>query len=84
MRKTGRWPGRSSQLSSGVPGRLQGGSTPAGAPPALTKEHEMTPDTTSTTLTRAERLLLAAAAMRGVLAGAAREITTWLLEHYIH
>ena len=35
----------------------------------------MTPDTTSTTLTRAERLLLAAAAMRGVLAGAAREIT---------
>ena len=43
----------------------------------------MTPDTTSTTPTRAERLLLAAA-LRGVLAGAAREITTWLLEHYIH
>ena len=35
-------------------------------------------------LTRAERLLLAAAALRGVLAGAARAITTLLLEHYIH
>jgi hypothetical protein len=44
----------------------------------------MTPDKTSTTLTRAERLLLAAAAVRGALAGAARAITTWLLEHYIH
>ncbi len=44
----------------------------------------MTPDRTSTALTRAERLLLAAAAVRGVLAGAARAITTWLLEHYIH
>jgi hypothetical protein len=44
----------------------------------------MTTATTSTSLTRAERLLLAAAALRGVLAGAARAITTWLLEHYIH
>ena len=44
----------------------------------------MTPDTTSATLTRAERLLLAAAAVRGVLAGAARAIVTWLLEHYIN
>jgi hypothetical protein len=35
-------------------------------------------------LTRAERLQLAAAALRGVLAGAARAIITWLLEHYIH
>jgi hypothetical protein len=35
-------------------------------------------------LTRAERLLLATAAVRGVLAGATRAITTWLLEHYIH
>jgi hypothetical protein len=35
-------------------------------------------------LTRAERLLLAAAAVRGVLAGAARAITTLLLEHYMH
>ena len=65
-------------------GLAQGGSTPAGALPALTKEHEMTPDTTSATLTRAERLLLAAAAVRGVLAGAARAIVTWLLEHYIN
>jgi hypothetical protein len=41
--------------------------------------------TTSTPgLTRAERLLLAAAAVRGVLAGAARAITIFLLEHYIH
>ena len=38
----------------------------------------------SPSLTRAERLLLAAAAVRGVLAGAARAITTLLLEHYIH
>ena len=44
----------------------------------------MTTATTSTSLTRAERLLLAAAALRGALAGAARAITTWLLEHYIH
>lgn len=44
----------------------------------------MTPATPSTPLTRAERLLLAAAAARGVLAGAARAITTWLLDHYIH
>ncbi len=35
-------------------------------------------------LTRAERLHLAAAVLRGVLAGAARAITTLLLEHYIH
>ncbi len=35
-------------------------------------------------LTRAERLLLAAAAARGVLAGTARAITSWLLEQYIH
>jgi len=32
-------------------------------------------------LTRAERLQLAAAALRGVLAGAARAIITWLLDH---
>jgi hypothetical protein len=44
----------------------------------------MTTATTSTSLTRAERLLLTAAALRGILAGAARAITTWLLEHYIH
>lgn len=35
-------------------------------------------------LTRAERLLLAAAALRGALAGAARAVTTWLLEHLTH
>jgi hypothetical protein len=35
-------------------------------------------------LTRTERLLLAAAALRGVMAGAARAITTLLLDHYIH
>jgi hypothetical protein len=35
-------------------------------------------------LNRAERLLLAAAALRGALAGAARAITTWLLDQYIH
>jgi hypothetical protein len=35
-------------------------------------------------LTRAERLLLAAAALRGVLAGAARAITIWLLDQHIH
>jgi hypothetical protein len=35
-------------------------------------------------LTRAERLLLAAAALRGALAGAARAIATWLLDQDIH
>jgi hypothetical protein len=32
-------------------------------------------------LTRAQRLLLAAAAVRGAVAGTARAITTWLLDH---
>jgi hypothetical protein len=40
--------------------------------------------TTTPSLTRAERLLLAAAALRGALAGAARAITIWLLEQHIH
>jgi hypothetical protein len=35
-------------------------------------------------LTRAERLWLAAAALRGVLAGAARAVTAWLLEQHLH
>jgi hypothetical protein len=35
-------------------------------------------------LTRAERLWLAAAALRGVLAGAARALTAWLLDQHIH
>ncbi|MDL4814205.1 hypothetical protein [Actinomadura opuntiae] len=34
-------------------------------------------------LTRTERLLLASAAVRGALTGAARAITTWLLDHYL-
>ena len=44
----------------------------------------MTTATTSTSLTRAERLLLAAAALRGVLAGTTRAIITWLFEYHIH
>jgi hypothetical protein len=40
--------------------------------------------TTTPSLTRAERLLLAAAAIRGVLAGATRAIIIWLLEQHIH
>ncbi len=35
-------------------------------------------------LTRAERLWLASAALRGILAGSARAITTWLLEQHFH
>ena len=35
-------------------------------------------------LTRAERLCLAAAALRGALAGAARAIITWLLDQHLH
>lgn len=35
-------------------------------------------------LSRAERLQLATAVMRGVLAGAARAFTTWLLEQHLH
>jgi len=35
-------------------------------------------------LTRAERLCLAAAALRGALAGVARAITTWLLDQHLH
>jgi len=41
--------------------------------------------TTSTHgLTRAERLLLAIAALRGTLAGVARAVIAWLLEEHIH
>jgi hypothetical protein len=40
--------------------------------------------TNPTCLTRAERLCLAASAMRGVLAGAARTITAWLIEQHLH
>jgi len=39
---------------------------------------------TAPDLTRAERLLLVAAALRGILAGAARAIITLLLDHYTH
>lgn len=35
-------------------------------------------------LTRAERLQLAAAVMRGVLTGATRAVVSWLLEEHIH
>jgi hypothetical protein len=35
-------------------------------------------------LTRAERLQLAAAVLRGVLAGAARAVVSWLLDEDIH
>lgn len=35
-------------------------------------------------LTRAERLLLAAAALRGAVAGAAHAIIAWLLDHHTH
>jgi hypothetical protein len=39
--------------------------------------------TTESRLTRAERLQLAAAALRGVLAGAARAAVFWLIEEHI-
>jgi len=35
-------------------------------------------------LSRAERLWLASAALRGALSGAARAITAWLLEQHLH
>ena len=35
-------------------------------------------------LTRAERLGLAAAALRGALAGTTRAIAMWLLEQHLH
>lgn len=35
-------------------------------------------------LSHAERLLLATAAIRGILAGAARAILTWTLDHFTH
>jgi hypothetical protein len=37
--------------------------------------------TTRTSLTRSERLVLASAAIRGVLAGVSRAAITWLLIH---
>ena len=38
----------------------------------------------TSSLTRAERLQLAAAALRGAPAGATRAITTWLLDQHLH
>jgi hypothetical protein len=38
--------------------------------------------TTRTPLTHSERVALAAAAIRGVLAGATRAAITWLLVHF--
>ncbi|MFJ8150567.1 hypothetical protein ACIQ6R_36880 [Streptomyces sp. NPDC096048] len=35
-------------------------------------------------LTRTERFLLAAAALRGAVAGATRAVATWLLDHLAH
>lgn len=40
--------------------------------------------TATPSLTRAERLLLAAAALRGAMAGAARAIITWLIDQHVH
>jgi hypothetical protein len=54
-----------------------------GLPRPDEKRHAMTTPS-EPGLTRAERLLLAAAALRGALTGAARAITTLLLDHYIH
>jgi hypothetical protein len=58
-------------------------SRPAHHPPTRSRRHTMT-TTPTTSLTRAERLGLAAAALRGVLAGTARAVTTWLLDQQIH
>ena len=45
----------------------------------------MTSTTNPTTgLTRAERLWLAAAALRGALAGVTRAIITWLIDQHFH
>jgi hypothetical protein len=52
---------------------------PARYLPVSAKEEEMTA-TTKNRLDRAERLQLAAAALRGTLAGAARAIASWLIE----
>ena len=54
-----------------------------GTLPALTRKarDDHSPDPS---LNRSERLLMAAAALRGALAGAVRAITTWLLDQYIH
>ena len=83
MRKPDGDPGRSSQLSIGLPGRGEGEDHPAGALSDLTKEALMT-TTPAPALTRAERLWLACAALRGALSGAARAITAWLLEQHLH
>jgi hypothetical protein len=42
------------------------------------------PTTPESRLTRAERLQLAAAALRGALAGTARAVVSWLIEEHIH
>jgi hypothetical protein len=55
----------------------------AGALPALRKEARDN-HYPGLALTRAERLLLAAAALRGALTGAARAVITCLLDQYIH
>jgi hypothetical protein len=50
-----------------------------------TKENPMATDPNqSPDPDRSARLQLAAAALRGILAGAARAITTWLIEEHMH
>ena len=42
------------------------------------------PTTPESRLTRAERLQLAMTVLRGVLAGAARAVVSWLIEELVH
>lgn len=74
-------PASSSQLEGLVRAWLRVEATPTGAitPPVSTEEESMS-TTPESCLTRAERLQLAAAALRGVLAGVARAVVSWLID----
>jgi hypothetical protein len=56
---------------------------PAGETTTLLR-HRRHAMTRNLELNRTDRLQLAAAAVRGAVAGAARAILTWTLDHYTH
>ena len=76
----------SSQLGRLVRDRRTVESKPAGFNRNLrTKENRVTTDPNqSQDPDRSARLQLAAAALRGILAGAARAFITWLIEEHMH
>jgi hypothetical protein len=61
-----------------------GWKQPAGTPSLTRSWRQAMTNTPTSEPTRAERRWLATTALRAVLTGAARAVTTWLLDEHIH